>query len=477
MAGSILGYGVYIPRYRIKREDIARAWAGGARGENSVPHVNEDVITMAVEAAQNALESADMDPAQIGAIYLGTASAPNIEPSSVGIIGASLGTSPEIDMVDFGASPRASVAALKACLDAVASGRIGAGLVIGSDFRAAPPGSELELSFGAGAGALIVGRGPGIAELEDIHSYSTSFRDSWRAAQDPYVRLFEPRFTREYGYVQHVAQAVGGLLGKSGSAIGDFQYVLLQEPDGRMPRTLARTLGVQDKQMEVGPLFSQVGDAGASSLFLGLAAVFEGARPGERVLAASYGSGVSDALSLRVAEGVDRGRGRARTLDYYLGNKEYIDYTTYLKNRGILNQALTPSRLGLPPMSPLVARESAELLRLIGARCRGCGYMNFPPSERKICVRCGNTEFDRVLLPRRGRIHTFCISYYLPPGFDESPLPLIIADLEDGTRHRALGTEMKPEEVAIDKPVELVVRRLATEDGASIYGNVFRFPR
>ena len=477
MAGTILGYGVYIPRYRIKREDIARSWAGNARGENSVAHVNEDVITMAVEAAQNALESAGMEPARIGGIYLGTASPPNLEQSSVGIIGTSLGTGPQIDMADFGGSPRAGTAALKACLDAVASGRIESGLVIGSDLRTGPPGSELELSFGAGAGALIVGRGPGIAELEDIQSYSTSFQDSWRPANDPYVRLFEPRFSREYGYVQHVAQAVERLLKNSDSAIGDFQHVLVQEPDGRAPRILVKALGAQAQQAEVGALFPQVGDTGAASIFLSLAAVFEMAGPGEKVLVASYGSGGSDALSLRVAEGVQKGRGKGGTLDRYLKSKQYLDYTGYLKNRGILNQAQSPSRMGVPPLSPLVSRESAELLQLIGARCSGCGYVNYPPSEKKICVRCGTTEFERITLPRWGSIHTYCISYYLPSGFDEAPLPLIIADLEDGTRHRALGTEMKPEEVSIDGRVELVVRRLATEDGVSLYGNVFRFPR
>jgi uncharacterized OB-fold protein len=274
-----------------------------------------------------------------------------------------------------------------------------------------------------------------------------------------------------------VAQAVERLLKNSDSAIGDFQHVLVQEPDGRAPRILVKALGAQAQQAEVGALFPQVGDTGAASIFLSLAAVFEMAGPGERVLVASYGSGVSDALSLRVAEGVQKGRGKGGTLDRYLKSKQYLDYTGYLKNRGILNQAQSPSRMGVPPLSPLVSRESAELLQLIGARCSGCGYVNYPPSEKKICVRCGTTEFERITLPRWGSIHTYCISYYLPSGFDEAPLPLIIADLEDGTRHRALGTEMKPEEVSIDGRVELVVRRLATEDGVSLYGNVFRFPR
>ncbi|MDP7470116.1 MAG: hypothetical protein QGI79_04795, partial [Dehalococcoidia bacterium] len=167
----------------------------------------------------------------------------------------------------------------------------------------------------------------------------------------------------------------------------------------------------------------------------------------------------------------------AMTLDAYLKSKDYLDYTTLLKLRGLLKDPSPPAKMGLPPMSPLISREMAELLRPLGAKCQGCGYVNFPPSERHICIRCGDTSFDTVLLPRNGQIHTFCINFYMPAGFDESPLPVIIADLEDGTRHRALGTEMKPEDVKVDREVEMVVRRLATEDSVNLYGNVFRFPR
>ena len=42
-----------------------------------------------------------------------------------------------------------------------------------------------------------------------------------------------------------------------------------------------------------------------------------------------------------------------------------------LKARGILKRDAVPSRMGLPPMSPLVSRESRELLQLLGAKCQG----------------------------------------------------------------------------------------------------------
>lgn len=477
MSGAILGYGVYIPRYRVKREDIARAWDSSARGENCAAHVNEDSITMAIEAAQNAVTHSGVNPSALDAIYLGTESAPNIEQSAVGAIAATLGARPDIDMVDLGASPRSSIAALKSCLDAVAAGRIKSGLVIGSDCRSASPGSDLELTFGAAAAALVVGRGDGIATVEEIYTYSTEFRDTWRSSKDNYVKIFEPRYSREFGYSRHVAEAAKGLLSKAGLSVNSFQHAVLQQPDDRTPRATARSLGLSPKQTETGFLFPGVGDTGSSSLLLGLAAVLDKARPGEKILGISYGSGASDALIVAAGPGIENRRSRAKAVDRYCANKEYIDYTTYLKRRGIVKEDAAPSRMGLPPMSPLVTREMRELLQLIGAKCHGCGYINYPPSERRICIRCGGTKFDQVSLARRGKIHTYCISYYLPAGFDESPLPVIVADMEDGSRYRALGTEMKPADVKIDETVELVVRRLATEDNTNLYGNVFRFPR
>ena len=59
---GIVSYGAFIPRYRIKTEEIAKIWGKNgkeiAKGLNvyskSVPDVDEDVITISVESARNA---------------------------------------------------------------------------------------------------------------------------------------------------------------------------------------------------------------------------------------------------------------------------------------------------------------------------------------------------------------------------------------------------------------------------------------
>ena len=57
---QICGYGSYVPRFRIKREAIQEVWGHfqGNIKEKAVMGYDEDVCTMAVEAAKNAIANA-----------------------------------------------------------------------------------------------------------------------------------------------------------------------------------------------------------------------------------------------------------------------------------------------------------------------------------------------------------------------------------------------------------------------------------
>lgn len=476
MSVGIVGYGVSIPKYRIDRALIGKAWSMGGRGENSVAYHDEDVITMGAEASLNALNHAGIEGSSpLEAIYLGTDSCPHLELSSLGIISEFLRTGSEVDLADFTASPRASFAALKACQDGISAKRLKYGLVIGSENRAVSPGSPEELNCGDGAAALILGTEDRIADIEGIYTYSSHIVDRWREAGSPYPREYDPRFTREYGYQRHILKAAEIVQEKMGACIGDFHHVVLQQTDSRMVKKAVKAMKLEPEQTAAGDLFGRVGDLGAASVFMGLAAVLDRAKPGERILALSYGSGVSDALALRVTEGIEGKRERLKTVDSYLKSKvDLEDYVTFAKMKGALKKDVPPLKLGVSPLSAALWRDGRDIRQLNGNRCKKCGYVNFPPSIRKICIRCGDREFERVLLSRRGKVHTYCLNIYVPPPL-QSPQPIIIADLDDGNRYRALGTEIRESEnLKIDMPVELVMRNIITQDGVGVYGNVFR---
>ena len=71
---GIVGYGAYVPRYRIPAAEISRMWTGGTGGvpikEKAVNGLDEDVATMSIEAARNAMLRAQINPQEILPIYM-----------------------------------------------------------------------------------------------------------------------------------------------------------------------------------------------------------------------------------------------------------------------------------------------------------------------------------------------------------------------------------------------------------------------
>jgi hypothetical protein len=69
----IVGYGAYVPRYRIAAKEIARLWASSKCGglpikEKVVSDLDEDVLTSSIEAARNAMLRVQINPAELRAI-------------------------------------------------------------------------------------------------------------------------------------------------------------------------------------------------------------------------------------------------------------------------------------------------------------------------------------------------------------------------------------------------------------------------
>ncbi|MEM4432125.1 MAG: hydroxymethylglutaryl-CoA synthase, partial [Desulfurococcaceae archaeon] len=95
---GVIGWGVYIPRWRVKASEIARIWGFHPKSpqeigleEKAVAGIDEDVVTMGWEAARNALKRAGIDKNKIGAVWVGTESKPYaVKPSAV-IIAEALG--------------------------------------------------------------------------------------------------------------------------------------------------------------------------------------------------------------------------------------------------------------------------------------------------------------------------------------------------------------------------------------------------
>ena len=68
---------------------------------------------------------------------------------------------------------------------------------------------------------------------------------------------------------------------------------------------------------------------------IGLSAILDIAKPGQRILVTSYGSGAgSDGFIITVNDLIDQKRpAKARHFFELINNKTYVDYATYAKHR------------------------------------------------------------------------------------------------------------------------------------------------
>jgi hydroxymethylglutaryl-CoA synthase len=310
---DLVGYGSYVPRYRIQRSDIAAQYDDHARGgETAVPAHDENVTTMAVEAATTALDHADAAGSDLDLVYAATTSDPFDERGVAPHVTRALGAPDGVRVGDFQGSARAATNAVSAAVDAVAAGRAGTALVVASDVLSASPGTSAERTAGAGAGALVLGRGnEPVAELVDEASATTGYVGRFAPADAP-VREGDGRFNREQ-YLAAVTGAVGALDG------GEFDRVAFPAHDGGWGQKAA---GALDIDAEHSSTFDAVGYAAAGGVLLDLAAALDAAAAGDRVLVAGYGPGGCDAVSVeRRTDSTPE-----TTTAMYLDSKEHVPY-------------------------------------------------------------------------------------------------------------------------------------------------------
>ncbi|MDP2766547.1 MAG: hydroxymethylglutaryl-CoA synthase [Candidatus Methanoperedens sp.] len=342
MSVGIVSYGAYIPHYRIKIEEIAKVWGTNASSiidglmvyEKSVPDMDEDTITIAVEAARHAINRAGINPEKIGAVYTGSESHPYaVKPTST-VVAEAIGATPELTSADFEFACKAGTAAIQACMGLVGAGMIELGMAIGSDVSQGAPGDALEYTAAAGGVAYIIGRENTAANIESTYSFTTDTPDFWRREGMPYPE-HGGRFTGEPGYFKHVISCASGLMKKLGTKPSDYDYAVFHQPNGKFPTRVAMMLGFTNEQIKPGLVVSRLGNTYSASCMIGLAAILDIAKPGDRVFVTAFGSGAgSDAFSLTVTDGIEKIRNGAPSVEQLLANPIYINYATYAKHKG-----------------------------------------------------------------------------------------------------------------------------------------------
>jgi hydroxymethylglutaryl-CoA synthase len=335
---GIVGYGAYVPRYRLPGSEISRVWSEGNSAspvkEKAVPGLDEDTATMSIEAARNALARAQIDPQQLRAVWVGSESHPYAVKPTGTIVAEAIGATPAVLAGDWQFACKAGTEAMQACIAFVGSAMADYALSIGMDTAQGRPGDALEYTAGAGGAAFIIGVSEAaLAVVQGSLSYVSDTTDFWRRPSTHYPSHAE-RFSGDPGYFGHVMPAAQQMMAEMGTQPADYAHVIVHQPNRKFPVRALTELGFRAAQWETGLLVSEIGNTYAGSAMIGLTAALDVAKPNQRILVVSYGSGAgSDAFDLLTTERIVEAQQRAPSTRDYVRRRVSIDYAQYARLR------------------------------------------------------------------------------------------------------------------------------------------------
>ena len=458
---GILSLGAYIPRARLQRSAIhaTNAWfAGGlgglAKGEKAIANWDEDAITMATEAARDALVG--FDRAGIASISLASTSLPFADRLNAGVIKEALNLDDATGAFDLAGSQRAATSGL---IQAFAAAKGGAGLhlALAGELRLSKPASEAEMVQGDAAAGFLIGQGPVIAKLLGSYSATIDFVDHYRSSGMETDYGWESRWIRDEGYTGMIGGALTAALGKFGVTGAGIDRFIVPITLKGVAEGLAKKLGVRPEAV-ADTLAAKVGDSGVAHPFLLLAAALEQAQAGEKILLVGFGQGV-DVLLLEAtgrAAALAPRRGVAGSLARGVRDE---NYARWLFHRGHLplDKGMRAEGDEKQPGTTLW-RNRKTVLGLVGGRCTVTGTVQFPKSDISVSSNghSAHTQEDYPLADIRARVVTYTadvLAYSPAP-----PACYGMIDFEGGGRMMAEFVDCEPQDIEVGRELQMMFR-------------------
>jgi len=445
--------------------------ATGQPGEKAAANFDEDSLSMAANAGVDCLTGVDRQ--EIDGLYFATTTSPYRERQCAVVIATALNLRPDVRTADFTDAIKSGGTAVLAACDSVKAGSAKYVTVCAADCRLGKPGSSQEQTYGDGAAALTIGEKGVIASLEGSYSTSYDFMDHWRADTDKYTRVWEERWIRDEGYGRFIGEAISVLMNKHSLSPGDIAKVIYPCLFVRSHADIGKKLGFEPEQIQE-HMFTTIGNTGVSYPLMMLVAALEDAKPGDKILVASYGNGV-DAMLFQVTEDITK-IGPRNGIKKSLAVKKYIDsYEKYATCHEVLtiDTAGRGDETSSTPVSGLW-RSRKAITGLVGSKCKRCGTPQYPP--QRVCAKpdCGAVDEmeEYTFADKKGRLFTYTADSL---AFSPSP-PLLYGavDFEGGGRSMFEISDCELDMLSVGMPVEMTFRRKYHDEMRGISGYTWK---
>jgi hydroxymethylglutaryl-CoA synthase len=457
MATGIVAFGAYIPRRRLARKAIAdtHGWfapglAGLAKGERAMANWDEDSVTMAVEAARDALTGRERKG--LASLRFASTTGPFVDRLHAGLVAEALDIGSDVHTVDVSTTMRAGTSAL---IDGLMSS--GDSLVIASENRRTKAASPLEMATGDGAAAIITGTKGIVAKLIGKASASADFVDHFRSMDNTFDYSWEERWVRDAGYMQIVPPVIAKCLATANVKPADVTVFCLPSTIGKIAQSVAKASKLPDACV-ADTMSAVCGDTGVAHALVMLVAALERAKAGDKILVVGFGQG-ADALLFEVTPEISK---RPKTLGVagHLGRrKAETSYGRFLAFNDLIEmergmRAETDKATALSSLW----RNRRAVTSFIGGKCSTCGTIQFPKSNVCVNPNCNafHTQEPQPFAETVGRIMSFTsdrLTYSPDP-----PAMYGMIQFAEGGRCMMDFTDMDEADLAVDKPMRMMFR-------------------
>ncbi|MBW2397347.1 MAG: OB-fold domain-containing protein, partial [Deltaproteobacteria bacterium] len=325
------------------------------------------------------------------------------------------------------------------------------------------PRGALEAKLGDGAAAFLIGDEQPIASFIASAAVSDELQGMWRVEGETFTHSWEDRFVVQEGVVPNLSEAISGLYAKTGTNGATYAKAALYAHDPRTLGAVAKAAGLEKETLQ-DPLIGKLGNTGAAYVPMLLVAALEEAKPGEKILCASFGDG-AHALAFETTEHLEKLSPRRGMKGHLARRRALGSYDAYLRSRK-LDPKEWEGGADLGLSATVRYRERDADIGLIAGRCTSCGQLHLP--QPRVCYGCkAKDQWEPARLSdKRGRVLAFTFDYFFPAA--EPPTIMVVTEVE-GCRVQVQLANTQPDQVRLDLPVEYVFRKIHDAGGKANY--------